>query len=135
LITKIILFAEGDGRYVLSTIFKIMYIKRFTPSLYISLMGYFCKIIAGKQDTTPKNAVEDLLLLICIQEVMGSNLGPECQSKLIRFTILTPHFHTNSEMSTQIRGQSLFQSHHQSLVTHLRHSIRVYTEPKLSAAS
>ena len=92
-------------------------------------MGYFCKLLAGKQDTTPNNAAEDLVLLIIIQEVMGSNLGPDCEYKLSRFTILTHHFHTNTKMSPQIRGYSLFHSHHHSLITRLRHTTRVYTEP------
>ena len=78
-------------------------------------MVYFCKLFAGKQDTTPNNAVEGLLLLISIQEVMGSNLGPEFESILSRFTILTHHFHTNTGMSPKIRGQLLFHSVYHSL--------------------
>ena len=31
-------------------------------------MGYFCKLFAGKQDTTPNIAVEGLLLVISIQK-------------------------------------------------------------------
>lgn len=103
-ITKLNLFAQGDGRYVLSAVFKVMYRKDFIPGLYISLMGYFFKLFAGNQETTPNNTAEDLLFLIIIQEVMGSNLDPEYESRLSRFTILTHQFHTDTRMSPQIRG-------------------------------
>jgi hypothetical protein len=98
-ITKLGLFAQADARYVLSTTSKVMNIKSFSLSLYISIKGYFRRLFEGQQDTTPNNTVEGLSFLISIQEVMGSNLGPECGSILNRFTISTHQFHTNTGMS------------------------------------